>query len=195
MRQHAVAVSALGGQVRGNIRKAALGHANRCQPLNGGGHLHGLHGPLATHRLHLTEHNQEHAHELRVVLVGKVPLLNNALLDQLLKDLVVLAGVLAEVLHHLQEGVDLLLGQLQIANGFLDNLFGGYLVPGVDHAKGSLSGVVGLGAGDCERLLVLGLFGRHVHAARQGHDSFICHDGPFRFVPKASRAARRERTR
>ena len=192
MRQHGVAPATLGSEVLGNICQATRGHAHGLQTFNHGRQVHRLLGTSALHLLHLMQHGKHCTNKFRVVFFWHVPFFKGTRFNQFLKQLFVVARVLAHVFKDLNKYAGLLRGQLNIANILANCLFQSGLPPRVDHAKRRLRGIIRVRA--CNGQL-LDLFALPAHALRHGHDSFICHDSPFQFVPKASWAARRERTR
>ena len=194
MGQHAVAATAFGGKVLPDICQAATGHAHRLEALHNRGQVHGLLSASGLHLLHLMQDRQHRADEFRVVLRRHVPLIEDPRFKHLLEQVYVVARMLADVFKDLDERVKLLGCQLKVADVLSQRLLQSGLLPRIDPPKGCLRGVIRVSARH-GRLLPLRLLVLHTHALRQGHDSFICHDSPFQFLPVAARAARRERTR
>ena len=146
------------------------------------------------HQLHFIEDREHRAEELGVVLFWQVLRVNVVVVNQLLAGRFVSGRVLRQLFKSDNEGLQLLRRQLFVNQTLANGSFYSFLSAWVSHPQRGLRGVIRVSARD-GRLFLLGLFALHTHALRHGHDSFIRHDSPFQFLPKASWAARRERTR
>ena len=146
MSKHAVAIAALRRQVGRDVSQAAFSHAYGGQAFHGGGHLHGLHGPLPLHQLHFVEDRQHRADELGVILFWQVLGVDVVVVDQLLTGRWVSRRVLRQLFKGDNEGLQLLGRQLLVGQALANGGFDGLLSSGVGHPQRCLRGIVRVSA-------------------------------------------------